>query len=327
MLRSWNDCALRSPPGLRTADDGARDQHLTTIASMPASRSRTTEWKRSMQQIFERGGTLEVAVVASHGTPASPADTVDMVRGGDLVWRLKIAALEEESVVVEAPVMLGKHIPIKDGAQLIGAISIGQNRWKFKTEKIGDCAVSGTRVPALRLRLPDDVERCMRRFTRFETGGLNLPLVHTWPLLDPRSVVAAEQASDAAWHAAHTALHSGEPVPAPVPLPMPHVGPHFPAVLVNIGGGGAGLRVESTDAAALGRHRVFWLQIELGVQAPLPICVTAKLVHTHLDSLQRTYAGLSFDFTFHLPHQQAVANQIAHAMRSAQASVVPAPEP
>jgi len=280
-----------------------------------------------MQQIFERGGTLEVAVAASRGTDASATDAVAPARGGDLVWRLKIVALEEESVVVEAPVMLGKHIPIDNGVQLIGAITIGQNRWKFKTEKLEDCALAGARVPALRLRLPDEVERCMRRFARYEAGGLNLPLVRAWPLLDPRSVVVAEEASDAAWNTVRAALQAGAPAPAAATMPMPQVGPEFPAVLVNIGGGGVGLRVESADAAALGRHRVFWLQIALGAHAPLPICVTAKLVHTHLDSSQRTYAGLSFDFTFHLPHQQAVADQIAHAMRSAQASVAPASEP
>jgi len=311
---------------------GNGDARFITIAWMPASRSRTAQWKRSMQQIFERGGTLEIAVAPPSATDAPAIDRVDAIPGGDLVWRLKIVSLEEESVVVEAPTMLGKHIPIGNGVRLHGAITVGQNRWQFKTEKIDDCAVPGARVPALRLRLPDDVERCMRRFARFEAGGLNLPLVRVWPLLDPRSVVAAEEASDAAW----SALHRGDGAvgsaavaasTAATAMPMPQVGPEFPALLVNIGGGGAGLRVESADAAALGRHRVFWLQISLGAHLPLPICATAKLVHTHLDSSQRTYAGLSFDFTFHLPHQQAVADQVAHAMRSAQASVAPASEP
>lgn len=279
-----------------------------------------------MQQVFERGGTLEIAVAAPHAESVGEADPADAARGRDLVWRLKIVALEEESVVVEAPVMLGKVIPIAAGVQLIGAITIGQNRWKFKTAKLEDCALPGARVPALRLRLPDEVERCMRRFARYEASDLNLPLVRAWPLLDPRSVIAAEQASDAAWNAARAASQAGAALAAPAALPMPQVGPEFSGVLMNIGGGGAGLRVESSDAAALGRHRVFWLQIALGRHAPLPICVTAKLVHTHIDSSQRTYAGLSFDFTFHLPHQQAVADQVAHAMRSAQASVVPAPE-
>lgn len=279
-----------------------------------------------MQQVFERGGTLEVAVAASRAENGTQTESVDASPGGDLVWRLKILALEEESVVVESPAMLGKHIPIADGVQLIGAITIGQNRWTFQTEKLDNISLPGARVPALRLRLPDQVERSMRRFARYEAGGLNLPLVRVWPLLDPRSVGAAEQASDAAWNAARDVLHTGAPVSAPAAMPMPQVGSEFPAVLVNIGGGGAGLRVESADAAAFGRHRVFWMQIALGKNAPLPICVTGKLVHTHLDSSQRTYAGLSFDFTFHLPHQQAVADQVAYAMRSAQASSAPASE-
>jgi hypothetical protein len=316
MLRWSSGFVFPSQALASLRDHGVPDVHGTTIASMPASRSRTAEWKRSMQQIFERGGTLEVAVAA-----------VDAERGGDLVWRLKIVSLEEESVIVEAPVMLGKHIRIESGVPLLGAITIGQNRWKFKTEKLEDCSVGGARVSALRLRLPDAVERCMRRFPRYEAGGLRLPPVRLWPLRDPRSVVAAEEASDAAWATMRSAAQIGAAVPTVSALPMPQVGPEFSAVLVNIGGGGAGIRVESADAAALGHHRVFWLHISLGALLPLPICVTGKLVHTHLDSSQRTYAGLSFDFTFHLPHQQAVADQVAHAMRSAQASMAPAPEP
>lgn len=288
---------------------------------MPASRSRTAQWRRSMEQVFERGGTLEVAV-APAAEPRNDAGSAAPQGGGDLVWRLKILALEEDSVVVEPPVVLGKHIPIEQGVRLCGAITIGQNRWKFLTEKVGECPIPGSRNAGLRLRLPDEVERCMRRHPRYEVGGLNLPRVRVWPLLDPRTVVDAEKASDAAWEA-----HRSGGAMSPASFTAPTVGPEFPATLVNIGGGGAGLRVESADAGALGRHRVFWMEIALGTHAPLAVCATGKLVHTHLDSAQRTYAGLSFDFTFNLPHQQAVAEQIALAMRSAQAPVVPAQEP
>jgi hypothetical protein len=33
-------------------------------------------------------------------------------------------------------------------------------------------------------------------------------------------------------------------------------------------------------------------------------------VHTHIDSTQRTYVGIAFDFSFNQPHQSLVANQI-----------------
>ncbi len=266
-----------------------------------------------MQQVFERGGTLEVSI-ARAGSPSAPkVDPLEAAGSADLVWRLKIVALEEESVLVEAPVALGKTFHIDDGMPLVGAITIGQNRWKFTSTKISDERPASSRGPCMRLQLPDHVERCLRRFVRVEASELNLPSVSVWPLLDPRTIIAAETANDAAFHAfvAGTAVTGGAP-------PMPLVGPKFSATLMNVGGGGVGLRVEPQDSAVLGRHRIFWIEIPLGRNHPVPLVATGKVVHTHLDSSQRTYIGVSFDFTFHMAHQQVVVEQIHRAMQQAQ---------
>ncbi len=266
-----------------------------------------------MQQVFERGGTLEISVARAETPESLKIDPIEAAGSADLVWRLKIVSLEEESILVEMPVALGKTMRIEDGVSLVGAITIGQNRWKFRSRKVCDERPIGSRGPCMRLELPDHVERCLRRFVRFEATDLQLPSVGMWPLLDPRTTVAAETANDTAF----LAFVASKPIPD-APLVMPSVGPKFQATLVNVGGGGVGLRVESEDSAVLGRHRIFWLEIPLGRDHPVPIVATGKVVHTHLDSSQRTYIGVSFDFTFRLAHQEVVVEQIHRAMRQVQ---------
>ncbi len=270
-----------------------------------------------MQQVFERGGTLEISI-ARNDAPTGSQGALEVAGSADLVWRLKIVSLEEESVLVETPVALGQTFHIDDGIALIGAITIGQNRWKFTSRKICDERPAGARGECMRLQLPDHVERCLRRFVRVETAQLNLSSVRMWPLLDPRTIVAAETANDAAFHAFVAADPSTSTPLATLEAPMPTVGPEFPATLMNVGGGGVGLRVEPNDSAVLGRHRIFWIEIPLGRDHPVPLVATGKVVHTHLDSSQRTYIGVSFDFTFHMSHQQVVVEQIHRAMQHAQ---------
>ena len=91
---------------------------------------------------------------------------------------------------------------------------------------------------------------------------------------------------------------------------MPEVGPRFTATLVNIGGGGVGLRVSPDDAQNVARHKLFWIRIVLSPELHSPVCATAKVVHTHMDSSQHTYAGMAFDFSFNPGHQQFVVDQI-----------------
>ena len=97
---------------------------------------------------------------------------------------------------------------------------------------------------------------------------------------------------------------------------LPQVGPKLTAYLANIGGGGAGLVVDPAQAGALSRHRLFWVRVDLGDGCPVPIVTSAKLVHTHIDSSQRTYAGLSFDFSFNPAHQQTVAEQVERSVHT-----------
>ena len=81
---------------------------------MPASRSRTHEWKRLLQQIAERGGAIEIAV--AH--PDHDANEPDAhAAGPDLVWRVKILDLGEDEIVVESPMALGRDIHIEEGKQ------------------------------------------------------------------------------------------------------------------------------------------------------------------------------------------------------------------
>ena len=66
----------------------------------------------------------------------------------------------------------------------------------FRTHSMGRTKVplnADKDVIAIRLKLPDTVERCQRRqFYRVSTVGLALPKVEAHPLLDPLSAIPAE---------------------------------------------------------------------------------------------------------------------------------------
>ncbi|MEY3021640.1 MAG: hypothetical protein RIS86_838 [Planctomycetota bacterium] len=274
---------------------------------MPASRSRTVEWRRSLEQLREREGAIEIAVAHDGAADA------DVLGASDLVWRVRVLDLSSTEVAVDLPFALGQPVELPEGTELVGAIAIGQNRWMFRTTVLGAWTAKppfprGHR--GVRLALPDHVERCLRRATRVDVAGVTLPKVDMWPLLEPRSVIPAERASELAFRAAM----AGEAPSAPGDDMLPVVGPRFGATLVNLGGGGLGVLVEPGDAAALSRHRRFWLRFSLGGITPVPICAGARVVHTHMDSTHRTYAGISFDFDFNPAHQRVVADQIVQAI-------------
>ena len=274
---------------------------------MPAARSRTNEWRRSLEELRDKGGALEVAIAR------------DDARGHDLVWRLRILDVRDTGIVVENPGAFGRTLPLHVGTRLIAFIVIGQNRWEFRTavtEEIGPGKWPDARGGATRLALPDHVERCLRRHARFDVGPLALPSVDVWPLLDPKSVVAAERANELAF----AEVEQGKPYsPAAEEAMLPTVGPRISCHLANVGGGGAGLVVDPAQAGALSRHRLFWLRIDLGDGCPVPIVTSGKLVHTHIDSSQRTYAGMSFDFAFNPAHQRTVAAQVERSIRTLEA--------
>ena len=174
-------------------------------------------------------------------------------------------------------------------------------------------------VPALRLSMPESVQRCQRRnHYRVETP-LSLPRVDVWPLLDGRSVIPAERAHEIQFEidmgrlAGHIdSLHMD------FDSVMPEVGPKFTATLLNLGGGGMGLRVEPEGSVVLGRHKVFWLRFNLPPALKTPICATGKLVHTHMESNHDTYAGMAFDFSFNPSHQKFVVDQICRYIAAQQ---------
>jgi hypothetical protein len=276
---------------------------------MPASRSRTNEWRRSLRQIHERGGAIEVSLAQPER--GSESDPTIHAAGPDLVWRVKIIDLTDDMIVVESPMTLGRTIDVDAGVDLVGAITIGQNRWTFRTTNLGPHEGKLSHGQAgLQLKMPDRVDRSQRRRVRVDTQEINLPQVELWPLLDPKSVIPAERANELAFEA----VVAGTDVQAESgsEVTMPTVGPKFEASLANLGGGGVGLAVEASDAAPLGRHRLFWLRLHLAPELPISACVTGKVVHTHIDSSQRTYVGIAFDFTFNAAHQAVLAAQVAY---------------
>lgn len=271
---------------------------------MPANRSRTDRWRDCLWQVYERAGALEITVDSGHGDAAGP----------DLVWRVRMLGISDTEIQVEHPSTAGQTIPIEPGVRLIAAMAIGQNRWMFHTRSLPP----GPRIPGrpatLRLAMPDTVERCLRRnFYRISTAELSLPRVECWALLDPTSALAAEVANRAQIVECIRARTAGAPMPeyAGEPIVLPDVGPRFNARLMNIGGGGAGLLIDRTDTAALDRSRFFWLRLDLTPQVPLPLAVTGRLVHTHIDSAQNCYAGIAFDWSFNAGHRDFVVDQIA----------------
>ncbi|MDZ4756243.1 MAG: hypothetical protein SGJ11_17340 [Phycisphaerae bacterium] len=273
---------------------------------MPASRSRTHEWRRSLQQTLERGGAIEIAIAHPEAHGQEP---MAHMSGGDIVWRVRIVSLSDDEMVVEQPSALGLPIEFTSGIHLVGAIAIGQNRWTFRSMHIAPAELRGPRpVRAMRICMPTTVERSIRRVLRVDTAALQLPHMEMWPLLDPRSVIVAERWNEVVFEA--SLLGEVKPLPADTESMMPTVGPRFGATLMNLGGGGVGLRVEPEDTVQLTRHRTFWMRLDLRPEIDVPICATGKVVHTHIDSSMRTYAGVQFDFSFHPTHEHFVAEQI-----------------
>jgi hypothetical protein len=282
---------------------------------MAANRSRTERWHESLEQLAMRDGSIEIALAGqTSADELQNSDEGRPAKSANLIWRVRLISVGEREVVVEPPVALGQPLNLEVGAHLVAAISIGQNRWMFKSKIVGTMTKHGLHTPGqpgvparlLRLDLPAHVERCARRnFYRVSTAELALPIVECWPLVDPTSVAPAEFAN--------RLQVMGSAAPQPVgkePIVLPEVGPRFNARLVNLGGGGAGLIVEKTDSAALDRARFFWLRVDLSPALRAPIAMTARLAHTHIDSMQNIYAGMAFDFAFNPVHRAFVVEQI-----------------
>lgn len=287
---------------------------------MPASRSRTERWRECLDQIFERNGGLELSVDRD--------EDAEQARPADLVWRVRILRLSDTEITVEQPAAMGQPLMLAPGTRLIAGMSIGQNRWMFKTQTLADPArEAGIGRPGapLRLRMPDHVERCARRaFYRMSTAELRMADVQCWPLLNPCSVIAAEVAN----RAQISALQRGEVSPDAVtddaePIVLPEVGPPFRGKLVNLGGGGAGLLIDRAASVGSERTRMLWMRVNLTPEIPAPLAVTAKIVHSHIDSAMNTYMGVAFDFSYHAAHRDFVVSQITRYVQALQLRQAP----
>ena len=293
---------------------------------MPASRSRTTNWRRSLDQIYQRGGCIEITLSRYVGDDAqnlgAMADDLSS-QGSDVIWRVRILSISDEEIVVEQPVVLGRAMDLDDGADLAGIISVGQNRWMFKTTLTHHAPIKlgGTRpVTGLCLKMPTTVERCQRReFYRVKTIGVQLPDVVCYPMRDPMSAIAAEIANRQEFiRRLDTPIAGSICEETPDALSLPEVGPPFVAKLMNVGGGGIGLIVDPEDNTSLETARFLWLRIDLRPDLPFPLCVCARARHTHIDSTQSVYAGLSFEFGTRHEHKEFVIDQICKYVAAAQ---------
>jgi len=260
------------------------------------------QWRRCLEDIFERGGSLEIALVR---------DYAEEEAGHHLIFRVPILGLTETELVLEHPSAFGRRLPLERGAALVGIIAIGQNRWSFRTrlEEILNTTVRGREIESIRVALPQNVERCQRRdFYRMSTASLSMPGVDMWPILDMGSVVLAERANELAVEVERhgAGVTSGKDGP----LIRPELGPQFSATLLNVGGGGIGLSVPHEYAQLLPRHHHFWVSLNLRPELVTPVCACARVVHTHLQNDQSTYAGLAFDFAHNMVHQKFVVDQI-----------------
>lgn len=266
---------------------------------MNTNRSRTERWRECLDQIRDRGGSLEVSV--------DVGDAADM-GATNLVWRVRLMASDDERLVLEQPVALGQTMRVEPGLRLVVAMSIGQNRWMFRTMSIEPSA--GDMRGLLHLAAPTLVERCQRRnFFRATTAGFNLPLVQGWRLVDPQTAVAAEVASRIPFEDESASGTRGLGLESPIVL-MPEVAGAYQGQLVNVGGGGAGLVVPPASRPSFDSSGRYWLRMALGTEMPAPLAVTARCVHQHLDSSQNLHLGFAFDFSLHPEHRDFIVRQI-----------------
>lgn len=285
-------------------------------AHMPAVRSRTENWQRSLHQLLERRGCLELTLPSAvkrndEGLAITHAGTPD-AGPASIIWRVRVLDINETSILVERPEALGARFPIQDGVALVGVIAIGQNRWMFNTESLGceSAVINHRAVDALRIQMPDDVERCQRRsFYRVSTINLNLPKVEVYHLPDPMSAVAAETANRKTILDRLDRGIIATITPDEEPL-IPAVGHKAEATLHNLGGGGVGLIFDQGEASTLRTNATYWLRIHLNHFVPAPLAVTARLRHERIDSQSRTHAGFAFDFSCNPTHQDFIIDQL-----------------
>lgn len=262
-----------------------------------------------MQRIAERGGALEISLPRRRRDASGHSGHAP---GADVIWRVRLLEFNDEEILVERPSAMGAAIPLQDGVELVGVMTLGQNRWMFHTRLLGDAGrIGGPRGgEAIRLQTPEGVERCTRRaFYRISTAGLVLPEVELRPLLSESSATPAEIALRERMEEMLRSEVAGF-VGDEEPLVMPEVGPASKAKLLNVGGGGVGVMLTGEDAKGLESHRRQWMLIHLSPQLPAALGVVAKLAHTRIDSEQRVYAGFAFEFDHNPAHRKFVVDTL-----------------
>ncbi|MCE7973030.1 MAG: hypothetical protein DYG92_01705 [Leptolyngbya sp. PLA1] len=268
-------------------------------AAVPANRSRTERWRELLEQIAARGGGIEVSIARPEGGHEAP----------DLMWRVRLFHVGDDGLLVEMPAAAGRSFGMEPGTPLVAVMTVGQNRWVFHTRVVGSGPIAVGRSATLRLSAPERVERCVRReFLRVSTTELRLPGVECAPLLAPSSVIAAEAANrEAILTLERSPLRLAGAAPEQL---LPEVGPSFHAKLLNLGGGGVGLLVGKNDAAAAAKCKLMWMRLDLSPHIPIPLGITAKQAHSHIDSEQNLYLGLAFEFAFNPSHREFIVEQI-----------------
>jgi hypothetical protein len=271
---------------------------------MPARRSRTERWRESLNGLVERNGPIEISI-------NSPDNTLD------LIWRVRLLGMDEESLVVEQPSALHKNVPLVDSTELIGGISIGQNRWMFRSHVVEHIEFQSNygATEALRISMPMNVERCQRRnFYRTSTTALTLPPIRVYRLDDAESALPLEIATQSA---VVDALAHGTGAD-PFELAKPDLGESINTSMVNIGGGGIGLLVPASEVAVLNKHHLFWMRLDLTPAVPIPLGLTARLAHTRVDSSGDVHAGFAFDFIRNRSYEPFIAEQVCRYIANLQ---------
>ncbi|MCH2137605.1 MAG: hypothetical protein MK074_00950 [Phycisphaerales bacterium] len=265
---------------------------------MPATRSRTAGWRRCLQQICARRGSIELALECNGDS-------------SDLLLRARVIDVQPDVLLIEAPVALGNTVAYAQGTKLVGVMAVGQNRWMFHTTCTGHrSGPNGTTT--LVLSSPAQVQRCQRRIDyRIETARIDLPEVSLWPLLDPSTAVPIERLTAAAFL---RELDGRTPDDFEQNPPLPAVGPCCTARLLNLGGGGVGLGVPDDQAGFIGRHTMWWVRFQLPPALKTPVVSAARLAHSHIKSDRTLYLGMSFDFSANALHRRTVSQQLLRAV-------------
>lgn len=284
---------------------------------MPARRSRTEHWRDTLEQLQQRNGAIELTIPGASAVSDHPDEGAS-----NLIWRVRVLALTDQELLVEHPVVLRQRVDLHPGIDLVGVIVSGPNRWMFSTRHLGNAValVSGGReTPAVRLAMPQSVERCQRRsFYRVSAVGLTLPRVECHPLHDPASAAIAEAANRSEFQAAEERANGVIARIESGGIVLPDVGPSIPGVLMNLGGGGAGVLFEAEHARSAERFRHLWIRLHLTPHVPVPLGVAARIVHTHIDAQHRVYAGVSFDFSGDRTHERFVITQLCRYISDVQ---------